>query len=182
MKLFTLNIARAGLALGALCFVSLAQAATADGLLDTTSTGTADVEVVIEDRVQVTNLDGIDFGTYAGSGTLTGQDEMCIYRNGSGAYDITLTSDNPGGGSEFQMISGADLIAYELKFDDDNDASDGTVVLSGDTLTNQAGDAGDTTCGAVDNAEMRVFITAATLEGSVTGTYLDTVTLLVTPF
>jgi len=122
MKSFTMNIVKAGLVLGALCFVGLAQAATLDGTLGLTSTGTADVEVIIEDRVQVTSLDGVDLGTYTGTGTLTGTDEMCIYRNGSGAYDIKLDSANPGGGGEFRMADGSgNFIVYELKFDDDLD-------------------------------------------------------------
>ena len=80
------------------------------------------------------------------------------------------------------MTDGTNFIIYQLKFDDDNDASDGTVFLSGDSLTNQAGDASATDCGSVDNAEIEVFITEATLQGSVAGSYLDTVTLLVSPF
>ena len=182
MRSFTGNIVKAGFVLGAFCFVGVAQAATSDGLLADPSIGTADVQVIIDDLVQVTNLNGIDFGTYGGTLDLTGTDEMCIYRNGTGAYDIQLDSANPGAGNEFRMISGANFITYQLKFDDDNDASDGTVFLSGDSLMNQAGHASATDCGSVDNAEIEVFITEATLQGSVAGSYLDTVTLTISPF
>lgn len=183
MRSFTRSIVKAGFVLGAFCFVGVAQAATSDGALGDPSIGTADVQVIIDDLVQVTNLNGIDFGTYGGTLDLTGTDEMCIYRNGTGAYDIQLDSANPGvPGNEFRMTDGTNFIIYQLKFDDDNDASDGTVFLSGDSLVNQAGHASATDCGSVDNAEIEVFITEATLQLSVAGSYLDTVTLTVSPF
>ncbi len=183
MSSFTRNIFKAGVVLGAFCFAGVAQAATADGALAATSIGTTDVTVTIADRVQVSNLDTIVLGTYLGSGTLVGTDDMCIYRSSTGAYDIQLDSANAGAASEFRLAAGLNFIVYQLQFDDDSDAAvGGTIVLDGDSVTNQAGHASDTTCGAVDNAEIRVFITEANLQAAVAGSYTDTVTLTVTPF
>ncbi|MCZ6871353.1 MAG: hypothetical protein O7G84_17795, partial [Gammaproteobacteria bacterium] len=109
MKAFTINLVKVGL-LGAFCFVGLAQAATVDGTVGATSTGTTDVSVTIPDRVRVSRLDGIALGTYGGSGDMSGVDDLCVFRNGSGSYKIQLDSANPGGANEFQMTDGTDFI------------------------------------------------------------------------
>lgn len=180
MTSFIRNIFRAGVVLGAFCFAGVAQAATADGTQGATSTGTTDVTVTVGNRAQITKLNTIALGTFDGVNAMTGTDEMCVYTT-SGNYDITLSSANPTAGNVFQVKSGTDFIAYVVKFDDDADASDATPVLSGVTVTPLVGDSTDAGCSGGINAELEVSITAANLLAAANGSYLDTVTLVVTP-
>lgn len=181
MKSVVKSILRAGVALCALCLVGLAHGATADGTLGATSTGTTDITVTIPDRVQISDLDGIDLGTYSGSLDLSGTEDLCVYRNGTGSYKVQLDSANPGGANEFRMKNGTDYIPYAVRFDDDSDASDGTLVVSGDEVSGLTGDSSSTTCGASDNAQLRVDVLEADLQAAPPASYLDTITLLVTP-
>jgi hypothetical protein len=180
MKSFTINLVKVGL-LGAFCFVGLAQAATVDGTVGATSTGTTDVSVTIPDRVRVSRLDGIALGTYGGSGDMSGVDDLCVFRNGSGSYKIQLDSANPGGANEFQMKNGTNFITYTVKFDDDADASDQLAVTSGTEISGLTGHSTSASCGAADNGQLRIDVLEVDLLAAPPAAYLDTVTLLVTP-
>ncbi|MCW9015528.1 MAG: hypothetical protein OQJ89_01045, partial [Kangiellaceae bacterium] len=51
--------------------------AATQGTLGTTSTGTLDITLDIDNLMRVSNLDDINLGTYAGAGNLTGSDAFC---------------------------------------------------------------------------------------------------------
>ncbi len=161
-----------GIALASL----LAAAGTAygaeDGTLGGTSTGSLDVLVEIADRVQISGLDDIDLGLYSGTGPLTGDDAFCIYRNGTGLYEVEITSENEDGGA-FRMVSGTNFINYSVTF---NTAS----VSSGDEVSG-TGDATSLTCGGSTNTTLAVTVAEAELQSAVSGNYADTITMVVSP-
>ena len=165
--------ALAGAATGAL--------AANDGSLGTSSTGDLGVSLAIADRVQITGLDDIPLGTYGGSGNLTGSAAFCVYRNGTGLYDLEATSANEQAGT-FKASNGTNDIDYAVKVDEDTDASDGILVDSGTAETGLQGHASATDCGGSDNASLQVSFAEADLQAAPTSSaYNDTITLLVTP-
>lgn len=168
-----------GIALASL----LAAAGTAysanDGSLGATSTGDLDVRVDIADRVQISGLNDIDFGAYAGAGDLDGSDAFCVYRNGTGSYNVTISSAGADGGN-FRLSNGTSFIAYSVRFNDDADITGGSDVSSGDTLAG-TGSATSVTCGGASNASLGVSIAANALQAAPSGIYTDTITLLVEP-
>jgi len=166
----------AAIALGAASFA----AAATDGSLGATSTGTAEIDLTIADRVQVTGLDDINLGTFGGSGDMTGATAFCVYRNGTGLYDVTVSSANESGAA-FRATDGSNFLSYVVRFDDDNDASDGTSIDSRAAETAIAGDGRSLSGGGSDNASRHVTFAEAALLSANTGAYNDTLTVLVEP-
>lgn len=176
---FTIHKLGQGIALASLLAAAGSAYSANDGSLGATSTGDLDVSVEIADRVQISGLNDIDFGAYAGSGDLNGGDAFCVYRNGTGAYSVTITSAEAAGGS-FRLSNGTDFIPYSVSFNDDADIAGGSAVSAGDTL-NGAGHASSVSCGGSSNASIGVSIAASALQAAPSGVYTDTITLLVEP-
>lgn len=168
------------LAAGIAAFSIPALAAT-QGTLGNTSTGDVGITVTIQDLVQISALNDIVFGTYGGTGPLTAAETFCVYRNNTGAYQVTLTgnSDGLGGtGTDFFVTSGTDTIAYTVTYDDGSGAA---AITTGTPLTGQLGDATATDCGGVDNTTINVSMAEADLQSAAAGTYSGLLTLLVSP-
>ena len=142
------------------------------GTLGATSTGSLDVSVAIADRVQISGLGDIELGDYGGEGALDGEDAFCIYRNGTGAYQVTITSVDPDG-TAFVMRSATESLGYSVTFD-------GTLVTSGQTISG-TGNSVSPVCGGGTNTTLRVDVAEAALQGASSGTYEDTITMLVAP-
>ena len=160
--------------------ISAAAFAASDGTAGATSTGTSDVSLTINDRVQITSVADIALGAYGGSGAMTGLSNYCVFRNGGDDYKLNLTADT----GAFQVDSAltGDSIAFTVRVDDDADASDGEALAYGvDSAVALVG-ASTLTCGGADNASMYVsFAEAALLAVSSSNDYIATVTLLVSP-
>ena len=164
--------ALAGAATGAL--------AANDGSLGPTSTGDLSVTLSIADRVQISGLDDIALGTYGGSGDLTGTSQFCVYRNGTGLYDLTASSLHADG-TTFRASDGTDQIVYAVMVADDTDPTTGVEVGSGTPETGLQGSATSTDCGGSDNASLQVTFAEAALQAAPTSAYSDTITVLVEP-
>ncbi len=164
-------------------FATLSHAAT-DGGLNSTSTGTSDISITINDSVRITGLDDIGFPAYGGSdtGAINQGDAFCVYRNGGDGYSITAS--NPGG-TEFDLVGAADgdSLQYTLSVSEDDDASDDSAVsyntatsfVSGSVFT----DCSDETDGT--NAAFDIRITEQELRDSTSGAYTGTLQLLLSP-
>jgi spore coat protein U-like protein len=152
-----------------------AQAAN-DGTLGSTSTGDFEIIVALQDLVQISRLNDLDFGTYAGSGNLVGNEAFCVYRNGTGAYQATLTGDGTGGA--FTIASGGNTIPYTVSYDDGGGAA---AVTTGTLNTGLMGNATAADCGAADNTTVTITMTEAALQSQPTGTYQGTLTILIGP-
>jgi hypothetical protein len=121
----------AAVALASAVTVATPAYAASQGSVGATSTGTADVSVGVSDRVRISNLNDMAL-TFAGTGDVVGTDTFCVYRNGTGSYDIELSSANAGSASEFRASDGAGtFVDYVVTFDDDDTPADGVDTTSG---------------------------------------------------
>lgn len=176
---FAINKLGKGIALASLLAAAGSAYSANDGSLGATSTGDLDVIVSVADRVQISGLNDIDFGAYAGTGGLDGNDAFCVYRNGTGAYSVSIDSPQADGGN-FRLSDGSNFIAYSVTFNDDADIAGGSAVSSGDPLTG-TGSATSLTCGGASNASLGVSIAENDLQAAASGNYTDTLTLVVSP-
>ncbi len=153
--------------------------AASDGTLGATSSGSTDISVQIVDMVKVTGLDNIALGSYTGTGDLTGTTDYCVYRNGGGAYQVTLTSTT---GALSVSDGGTNNIGFSVLIDDDNDATAGGESLgyNSASLVSMAG-ASAADCGGSDNAQMHFTFAEADLQAAKSATYNATLTVLVEP-
>jgi spore coat protein U-like protein len=174
------KIARS-IALASLVAASGTALAATDGTLGATSEGTAEVTMTVEDRVLITGLEDMALGTYSGSGALFGETAFCVYRNGTGLYDLTVSSDNQGASNEFRATDGFNFVTYTVLFDEDATAVDGDPIASGVEEEDLAGHATSTSCGGSENASVRVTFGEAALQSAPAGNYADTLTFLVEP-
>ena len=156
-------------------------AVTADGILDTTSTGTVDIDVTVGDLVRISGLVPMTGNTYTPGSAVTDSTPACIYRNGSADYEITATSSN-GAGTNFFLSDGTNNVIYSVTFN--GTALDNATVESTFTGANQTSD--DCSSGAGGSATIAVSIpeTDATFNGLAevpAATYADELELVVAP-
>ena len=111
--LFATSVIAAGFAGG-----FTAHAATADGVTGATSSGTLDIQLEIQNKLKISNLDLIDMGIFSGT-DMNAQDTACAYFNqgATASYQITVDStDVPG---TFELENGGGItIPYTLQWDD----------------------------------------------------------------
>ena len=157
------------------------------GTLGATSTGSKDISITINSKVQISNIDDYTVADWSsGDGTLEDNDNVCVYSNaGTGQYKIT--ADSGDGTGSFTLDSGGTKLDYAVAW---NAASGGTFAggsaLSDATESSTFGgaDTASTSCAtAGDTATVSLQILQADLE-AVSGTttpFTDTLTLTVTP-
>lgn len=164
--------------LGALLISTSALAAT-DGLLGLNSTGTTDITIIKGDTAQITGLTDIALLPWtAGDPAPVGTSTACVYTSTS-AYGMTANSSN-GAGAAFRMTDGTNFMSYQVRW---NDGSGLTLASNGVALGAQAG---STTlgCGGGTNATVQVTIPvggATGIAAALTGSYADTLTVLIIP-
>ena len=150
--------------------------AATQGTLGTTSTGTLDITLDIDNLMRVSNLDDINLGTYAGAGNLTGSDSFCVYRNGAGNYAITMTGS--GAANAFTLANGGNTLPYTVEFVNGGN----NAMTTGAALTGQAGaNTTSDTCGGTDNVSVNVAVDNADLAAAPAGNYTGTLTIVVAP-
>lgn len=170
-----------GLLLQALLCVSHITAAT-DGTLGATSEGRLDISLTINALVMISNLNDFNFGNYGGAGDVTGDDDICIYRNDpAGQYRVTATATE----GLFVIKSAAnESIPYSVFFNDERDTQ-GAIELSynASSPTQSGANSSSTTCffGKVLNSNISVKFEESDLQAAVTGSYRGTLILAVDP-
>jgi len=101
--------------------MSSAAFSAGQGSLNSTSTGSSDLSLTINDSVMITGMSDVTFSAYGASnvGDINIGDAFCVYRNGQDGYNITATNPN---GSEFSITSSAtgDTVQYTLALDESN--------------------------------------------------------------
>lgn len=164
----------------ALGLISGSVMAATQGSLGTDSTGTLDITVDINDLVQVSNLTDLVLGTFNGGGAdLSDSDTFCVYRNGAGTFDITMTGD--GGSSAFTLTDGTNTVPYAVDFTNIPAAST-TAMTTNVALGGQANaNTSSTTCGGTDNVSVTVTVASGDLASAPAGTYGGTLTMVVAP-
>ena len=153
--------------------------AAVQGTTGGNSTGSLDMSVQVNDEVRISNLTDI-VAAFDGTNDVVGTSSACVYRNGTGLYNLTAAGD--GAASAFSLTDGviATPIPYAVGF---NDGGGDTAVTTGVTLTGLTGadQASDTCATTGNNATITVTVTAADLLPAPASTYLGTLTLLVAP-
>jgi hypothetical protein len=167
---------------GSLAFGGAALAATVDGTVGPTSSGTLDVTMNVPALALIENLDPIVLNW--SSTDVTGQDTFCIWST-TGGYNITVDSQNGAGGG-FVAADGAANLTYSVIFNDDTDPTTGTAVTDGVNLSTTpslaTADSSFPPGCAADNAVLQVtFPYSGNLDSAAQGTYTDTMTLTVSP-
>jgi hypothetical protein len=163
--------------LGALLFSTAATAAT-DGTLGLNSIGTTDISIIKGDTAQITGLTDIVLAPWTtGDPAPVGSANACVYTS-TGTYQMTATSSN-GAGTTYRLTDGASFINYTVSW---NDGAAGLQAIgNGVALVGQVGDAASTTCGGATPATVQVNITVGQMGGAPTGSYGDTLTVLIAP-
>ncbi len=159
----------------------LSSFAATDGSLGLTSTGTADLEVEIDELMLISGMADLNFGTWTGSGDLNQNENICVYTNqASGNYTVTATGD--GAGSAFTLTDGSNTLPYNVYFNDVSGMA-GEVALTATTANTAQGGAHTTsqTCGGGNNANYHVEIEDTALAAVPSGTYSGTLTIVVEP-
>jgi len=153
--------------------------AATQGTVGATSTGDLDISLTIVDEVRISNLVDITLGTFLGA-DLGGSSPACVFRSGTGNYEITATGDGGTGSDEFALTDGTNSVDYTVAYDDGSGA---VLVSSGTPLTGQTGGdpASDTCAGTGDNGTIAVNVLASDMEGLPAGAYTGTLTLTVAP-
>jgi hypothetical protein len=174
------SIVLPGAALLGLAMSSAAFSAS-QGSLNTTSTGTADVSLTINDSVMITGMSDVTFPAYGANNTgdINIGDAFCVYRNGQDGYNIIATNPN---GSEFSITSVAtgDTVQYTLALDESADASSASELGYNTALSFTSGsdeiDCGDETSSV--NTAFDIRIAEQEIRDATSGTYTGTLQLL----
>lgn len=155
-----------------------ALAAPAENAVGTTSHATSNLSLTVPGMVQIVGVDDITFGTFNGTDDVIGSTQFCVFRNGGGNYNLTVSaSDNV-----FDVNSGTDSVAFSVLVDDDTDASVGGSAASDSVAVTGLVDDTAANCSASgDNASMQVTFAAADLLAAPSTTYTETLTLTVAP-
>ena len=156
--------------------------AATQGSLNPTSSGSFEVSLTIPERVQVTGLEDIDFGTFV-SGDFNYDYPICVYSNTPTArYGVTVTGDGAGGA--YTLTNGTDTIPYVVYWNETAGTTAGEMVLTAGTKLGNRSNANQQsyTCATGgDSANIHIWIQDADMRGVTNGTYTGTMTVLVDP-
>ena len=156
--------------------------AATQGSLNPTSSGSFEVTLTIPDRVQVSGLEDINFGTFT-SGDFDYDYPLCVYSNTPTArYGVTVTGDGSGGA--YTLTNGTDTIPYTLYWNETAGTTVGEMVLSAGVKLGNRSNANQQsyTCSTGgDSANFHIWIQEANMQGITNGTYTGTITVLVDP-
>jgi|GEM_PF-2220269 len=124
--------------------------------------------------VKVTDINDFSLGSWSGSGDLQNEDIVCIYNLGVSTYRVRLTGTGAGGA--FRMTGTGGDIPYEVEF---KSGAGSFVALTANAYTGFSGaNTVSNSCGGSPNATIRVTARAASLAAVLTGSYSDTLTIL----
>ena len=172
--------------------------AQTDGSLGSTSTGTSDISVTINELAMVTKVNNLAApSSYSGAVDGNGNgfdmaDDVCIYTNAStGSYRVTLEGnyDSAGAaGTDFYVRGGTsgDTILYSVAWNDVRATNTGeTAATASSAITGQTGYSDELDCGGATetdtNARFRVTMTQADMLAKRADTYTGTLTILIAP-
>lgn len=135
------------------------------------------------DRVRITGLSDIGFGTLSNfAADAVRSDDICVFSNTSPErYRVTATGSGTGGA--FLLSSGANTLAYDVQWNDNDGQVTGTQLLPNQPLASQSSNATQQRCnnGPAATASLIVILRSSALSAASSGTYSGTLTLLVAP-
>jgi hypothetical protein len=140
-----------------------------------------DVRIYIPYKIQVHQLNDIDFGLYAGSGNLTQDEEFCVYVTQAGDYSIMFEDDSVGVGYNLTNENVPSwVIPYEMKASMTKYLPTFYNLNKGVTYTGPNGSS-DSNCTTGEKAYVRININEADIVGKGGGTYKSILTIIVAP-
>ncbi|PCJ32861.1 MAG: hypothetical protein COA99_16230 [Moraxellaceae bacterium] len=183
------NLTKIAFAVSLMTLSSAAISATADGTEGATSTATFDVTLTLSEQVMVSelagNMGGFLFGAYGGAGDLTATQDICVYHNGDGVYDITISDDSATAGFNVEDAGDTTAITMDVVFNDEQGVlgipttmAEATKIF-GQTAANTTNQ--DCSAGIGMSASIEVTLAALDLQAAPAGAYDAQLTLLVEP-
>ena len=192
LKSLSATVAATALTVSTVLSSGVALAASSDGTIGNPSTGHLDLSFTKTTQALITGLDThtITIGSYTlGDGTQTINLPVCIYSSTyGGGYSVNVTGN--GAGSSFQSSNTihAFNLPYAVKWDDGGGGALGTLanittLTSGTPLLGQANaDTASLSCATAGNtAQITVVVTGTNLDLAPAGTYVGTLTIVITP-
>lgn len=162
-----------------LCGTTGAEAA-ANGALGLSSSAQTTVSLTIPELVRASGAEDISLGAYGGSGALSGGADLCVYSNGSGNYQVRVTS-NTGGGFGIRNAEGATL-PMNVSWNNAAAASGAQQLSHGTPVAMTAADTTDPDCSSGGkNANISVHISQETLSAAGPGQYAGTLAIMIEP-
>lgn len=157
---------------------------------NTESQGSLEVNLILGLLTRITGFNDLDLGVWSGSGSLTGNDNLCIGQSGAGffngPYRIRASGDGePGDPGAFTLSNGAQTLKYNAWFNDAPNAGAGRAPLTGGVTLTGLNSFGifqrfnGTGCNFL-NANISVEVPESELQGG-TGSYTGTLTLVLLP-
>ncbi|MDD9900171.1 MAG: hypothetical protein OXT65_04260 [Alphaproteobacteria bacterium] len=171
----------AGCGIAAIALASHGALAASDGSLGSTSTGTSDVSLSIAAVYQITGLADLALGAYAGTGNMTGNDDVCVYTNdASGNYNVRITDSSTLSAADFSVQNAGSTsdIPFTVSWDDGGGAS---AVTYNTQLASANADTSSTTCSGGTNANFAVDLLQADLQAAPADSYSTTLTIVIEP-
>lgn len=150
--------------------------------VSTTTSFAIEITVGAVSQVQISRLDTVAFGQYGSSGNLSFDEHFCVHSSASnGGYRLSVSSTNQDSNGNFYMAddsSGA-TIPLSILFSASGSGS-GTIGMTSNAVSAN-GDSGSTNCSNTDNATLTMVMTEAVLQAAETGSYSETLEILVEP-
>jgi hypothetical protein len=140
------------------------------------------IRVQASPKVQINSLENLSLGSHSGLGNIYAEENFCIYSTStSGSYTLSVSSANQDGSGSFFLdgSAGQGQIPYALSFID-NATGPGTTQVSNNTLSG-FGNSSDQYCGGSNNATLSVNVNEADLQAAKSGSYQDSLIILVEP-
>lgn len=133
-------------------------------------------------RVRVTNLSDVDFGTISNLQAENRRSQsVCLFSNSTGnAYSVSASGS--GAGATFALANGTSSLAYDVEWSDRSSQTSGTRLAPNTVLTGQTSSATHQFCnsGPVTSASLTIVLRAVDLSRAQEGSYSGSLTLLIT--
>lgn len=156
-----------------------APAFAVDGQFSTLqSQGSTVITANIGNLVLISNIDDPITLVPTALGGLSYTDNICLFRNGASAQNLSITFNSTTGVGAFQLTDGTNTVNYSVGVV--AGTFNGNVNDNG-AQTVAAASANTPDCGGGDNASYTLDITPAAVIGATAGNYTDTLTITVAP-
>lgn len=147
-------------------------------------TDTIDLDATVPPNLEISEIEPVDLGTLTlGDGNNTsGDSNFCVGTNiPSNLYDVKIQAYKADDSAltAFELHSGANTLAYTVKYDNDGDGTAMTPMTEDVTLENNTGQIHACTTG-VDNTKVRFTISAADMDLAEPGAYDGKAVVIVT--
>ena len=168
-------------AVATICFDVVA---ATQGTLGTTSTATSVISITVPPNFKLSGFSDFSLGKYSGSGTMTANEDLCVYSNGTGSYHVVITDDStlsPSGFSVQNSNATVD-IPYTVKWNNTTGTSGNASAAYGGSHAGSGANVTSPTCSTGGlTSNLQVNFTQANLRAATGGLYSTNITAMVEP-